>query len=83
MQELSAGVCDWRGLRVLGSRERCVRRSDRSSVLWREGVPLATIQNGLGHTNISQTSRHLATTGPGNTVAMQWFEARLGPIDTD
>jgi hypothetical protein len=50
------------------------------------GVPLATIQRWLGHTNISQTSVYLATTTAGEHEAMRRFEERMGrltPIDTE
>ena len=50
------------------------------------GVPLATIQRWLGHTNIAQTSTYLSTTTAGEHEAMRRFEERLGrltPIDTD
>lgn len=54
---------------------------------WMEaGVPLATIQRWLGHTNISQTSTYLATTTAGEHEAMRQFEVRLGRltrIDTE
>jgi integrase len=54
---------------------------------WMEaGVPLATIQRWLGHTNISQTSVYLTTTTVGEHNAMRQFEERLGrliPIDTE
>ena len=54
---------------------------------WMEaGVPLATIQRWLGHTNISQTSTYLATTSAGEHEAMRRYEQRIGrltPIDTD
>ena len=54
---------------------------------WMEaGVPLATIQKWLGHTNIAQTSTYLATTTVGEHEAMRRFEERVGrltPIDTD
>src|SRR5262249_3968471 len=54
---------------------------------WMEaGVPLATIQRWLAHTNISQTSTYLATTTHGEHDAMRRFEERIGrltPIDTD
>lgn len=54
---------------------------------WMEaGVPLATIQRWLGHTNISQTSTYLSTTTHGEHEAMRRFEERLGrltPIDTE
>ncbi len=53
---------------------------------WMEaGVPLATIQKWLGHTNIAQTSTYLATTTAGEHEAMRQFEERIGrltPIDT-
>jgi integrase len=53
---------------------------------WMEsGVPLATIQKWLGHTNIAQTSVYLATTTAGEHDAMRRFEERIGrliPIDT-
>jgi integrase len=53
---------------------------------WMEaGVPLATIQKWLGHANISQTSKYLATTTPGEHEAMRRFEERIGrltPLDT-
>jgi integrase len=54
---------------------------------WMEaGVPLATIQKWLGHTNISQTSTYLATTTAGEHEAMRRYEEKLGrliPIDTE
>lgn len=54
---------------------------------WMEaGVPLATIQKWLGHTNIKQTSVYLSTTTAGEHEAMRRFEERIGrltPIDTD
>jgi integrase len=54
---------------------------------WMEaGVPLATIQKWLGHTNIAQTSTYLATTTVGEHDAMRRFEERIGrltPIDTE
>jgi len=54
---------------------------------WMEaGVPLATIQRWLGHTNIAQTSTYLATTTVGEHDAMRRFEERIGrliPIDTE
>ncbi|MEP7305934.1 MAG: site-specific integrase [Acidobacteriota bacterium] len=54
---------------------------------WMEaGVPLATIQRWLGHTNIAQTSTYLATTTFGEHEAMRRFEERVGrltPIDTE
>jgi integrase len=40
------------------------------------GVPLATIQRWLGHTNVAQTSTYLATTTAGEHEAMRRFEAR-------
>ena len=44
---------------------------------WMEGgVPLATIQRWLGHTNISQTSVYLATTTGSEHEAMRRFEER-------
>lgn len=53
---------------------------------WMEaGVPLATIQRWLGHTNISQTSTYLATTTAGEHEAMRQYEERIGrliPLDT-
>ena len=53
---------------------------------WMEaGVPLATIQKWLGHTNIAQTSVYLSTTVAGEHDAMRRFEERIGrltPIDT-
>jgi integrase len=53
---------------------------------WMEaGVPLATIQKWLGHTNIAQTSTYLSTTTAGEHEAMQRFEERIGrliPLDT-
>ncbi len=53
---------------------------------WMEaGVPLATIQKWLGHTNIAQTSTYLATTTVGEHEAMRRYEEKLGrliPIDT-
>lgn len=53
---------------------------------WMEaGVPLATIQKWLGHTNIAQTSTYLSTTTAGEHEAMRRFEERIGrltPIDT-
>lgn len=53
---------------------------------WMEaGVPLATIQRWLGHTNIAQTSTYLATTTAGEHDAMRRFEERIGrltPLDT-
>jgi hypothetical protein len=54
---------------------------------WMEaGVPLATIQKWLGHTNIAQTSTYLSTTTAGEHEAMRRFEERIGrliPIDTE
>jgi integrase len=54
---------------------------------WMEaGVPLATIQRWLGHTNIAQTSTYLATTMAGEHEAMRRFEERIGrliPVDTE
>lgn len=54
---------------------------------WMEaGVPLATIQKWLGHTNIAQTSTYLATTTVGEHEAMKRFEeqrAALQRIATD
>lgn len=54
---------------------------------WMEaGVPLATIQRWLGHTNIAQTSTYLSTTTAGEHEAMRRFEERIGrliPIDTE
>lgn len=54
---------------------------------WMEaGVPLATIQKWLGHANISQTSKYLATTTAGEHEAMRRFEERIGRltrIDTE
>src|SRR6185295_4328251 len=54
---------------------------------WMEaGVPLATIQKWLGHTNIRQTSTYLSTTTAGEHEAMRRFEERIGrltPIDTE
>ena len=54
---------------------------------WMEaGVPLATIQRWLGHTNIAQTSAYLSTTTAGEHEAMRRFEERRGrltPLDTD
>ena len=51
---------------------------------WMEaGVPLATIQKWLGHANISQTSRYLATTTPGEHEAMRRFEERIGRVITE
>jgi integrase len=42
---------------------------------WMEaGVPLATIQKWLGHTNIAQTSTYLATTTAGEHEVMRHFE---------
>jgi integrase len=53
---------------------------------WLEGgVPLHTIREWLGHTNIAQTSTYLATTIAGGHAAMRRFEEHLGrltPIDT-
>jgi integrase len=40
------------------------------------GVPLATIQRWLGHSNAAQTSRYLAGTSANEHAAMQAFEAR-------
>jgi integrase len=54
---------------------------------WMEaGVPLATIQKWLGHTNIAQTSTYLATTTAGEHEAMRRYEERIGrliPVDTE
>lgn len=54
---------------------------------WMEaGVPLATIQRWLGHTNIAQTSTYLSTTTAGEHEAMRRFEERIGRltlIDTE
>jgi integrase len=54
---------------------------------WMEsGVTLATIEKWLGHANISQTSRYLATTTLGEHEAMRRFEERSGrliPVDTE
>jgi integrase len=54
---------------------------------WMEaGVPLATIQRWLGHTNIAQTSVYLSTTPAGEHDAMRRNEERIGRltrIDTD
>jgi integrase len=54
---------------------------------WMEaGVPLATIQKWLGHTNIAQTSTYLSTTTAGEHEAMRRFEERRGrliPVDTE
>jgi integrase len=48
---------------------------------WMEaGVPLATIQRWLGHTNISQTSTYLATTTVGEHEAMRQYEERRGRL---
>lgn len=50
------------------------------------GVPLATIQRWLGHTNISQTSTYLAGTSASEHDAMRQFEERraaLQPFATD
>jgi integrase len=53
---------------------------------WMEGgVPLATIQKWLGHTNIAQTSTYLATTAAGEDEQLRRYEERIGrliPIDT-
>jgi hypothetical protein len=38
------------------------------------GVPLATIQKWLGHTNVAQTSTYLATTTAGEHEAMRRYE---------
>jgi len=49
------------------------------------GVPLATIQRWLGHTNVAQTSTYLSTTAAGEHEAMRRFDERRGrltPIDT-
>jgi hypothetical protein len=40
------------------------------------GVPLATIQKWLGHSNISQTSTYLSGTAQTEHDAMERFEAR-------
>jgi integrase len=54
---------------------------------WLEGgVPLHTIRDWLGHTNISQTSTYLSSTMAGGHDAMKRFEERTGrltPIDTE
>jgi site-specific recombinase XerD len=47
------------------------------------GVPLATIQNWLGHANISQTSKYLATTTPGEHEAHATVRRADRPVDTD
>lgn len=44
------------------------------------GVPLRTIQQWLGHYNISQTSTYLAATGGGDAEAMLAFEQRIGRL---
>jgi hypothetical protein len=43
----------------------------------------ATRPTSARHANISQTSRYLATTTPGEDEAMRRFEERSWPIDTD
>lgn len=54
---------------------------------WLEGgVPLHTIRDWLGHTNIAQTSTYLSSTMAGGAEAMRRFEERAGrltPIDTE
>ena len=42
------------------------------------GVPLATIQRWLGHTNIAQTSTYLGASLGADELAMQAFEKRVG-----
>ena len=42
------------------------------------GVPLATIQRWLGHTNIAQTSTYLGKSLGADELDMQAFEKRVG-----
>ena len=42
------------------------------------GVPLATIQRWLGHTNIAQTSTYLGASLGADELDMQAFEKRVG-----
>jgi integrase len=48
-----------------------------------DGVPLHTIRDWLGHTNISQTSTYLSGTARTQFDAMTAYERRLQPIATD
>lgn len=74
-----------RRAKIVGLHFHDLRREAGSR--WMEaGVPLATIQKWLGHTNIAQTSTYLATTTAGEHEAMRRFEERIGrliPIDTE
>jgi integrase len=44
------------------------------------GIPLATIQRWLGHTNISQTSTYLGASLGGDEQDMRYFEEKIGRI---
>ena len=44
------------------------------------GIPLATIQRWLGHTNISQTSTYLGASLGGDEQDMRLFEERIGRL---
>jgi hypothetical protein len=44
------------------------------------GVPLATIQRWLGHTNIAQTSTYLGASLGADELDMHTYEQRIGRI---
>lgn len=44
------------------------------------GIPLATIQRWLGHTNISQTSTYLGASHGADELDMRYFKERIGRI---
>ena len=68
-----AGACRRAGIRDLQFRD--LRREAGSR--WVEGgVPLQTVRDWLGHTNISQTSTYLESTLQGQHDAMRRFEER-------
>ena len=68
-----AGAC--RRARIRDLQFRDLRREAGSR--WLEGgVPLQTVRDWLGHTNISQTSTYLESTLQGQHDAMRRFEER-------
>ncbi len=61
-------------------------RREAGSVWIERGVSIANVQKWLGHANISQTSKYLATTTPANTRrcgGSKRASGRLTPIDTE
>jgi integrase len=60
-------------LRAIGLHFHDLRREAGSR--WQDaGVPLQTIRDWLGHSNISQTSTYLASTRQGSQDAMRQYE---------